>query len=57
MHYKYITYVYLTATKCERNYVKCRDGIQCVFHGFLCDGFNSCEDQSDEDEDFCKGKS
>ncbi|XP_071144358.1 very low-density lipoprotein receptor-like [Mytilus edulis] len=38
------------------DYVKCKDGLQCVNRGFLCDGDvkSDCRDKSDEDEYFCR---
>lgn len=46
----------LTETKCGEQFLKCKDGLQCVFNPDLCDGFNDCRDKSDEEEEFCKGK-
>ncbi|XP_052086479.1 atrial natriuretic peptide-converting enzyme-like [Mytilus californianus] len=41
-----------SATTCNDRYVKCKDGIECVYHKFLCDGGYDCGDKSDEDD--CK---
>ncbi|VDI63847.1 Hypothetical predicted protein, partial [Mytilus galloprovincialis] len=45
--------------ECANDYVKCRDGIQCINRKHLCDGTKwyskiDCADNSDEDPEFCK---
>ncbi|XP_071135911.1 low-density lipoprotein receptor-like [Mytilus edulis] len=35
--------------------IKCNDMIQCYPDNGLCDGHNSCNDGTDENESFCKG--
>ena len=37
--------------------MECPGGTQCISEILLCDGWNDCEDGSDEDEDFCTGLS
>ena len=41
---------------CSQGSVKCKDNIQCVRSYDLCNTYDNCNDNSDEDEDLCKGK-
>jgi len=49
-------YVYsLPVWPCQEGKAKCRDEIQCVSLEYFCDGYEHCEDGSDEDREICRG--
>jgi energy-converting hydrogenase Eha subunit B len=49
-------YVYsLPVWPCQEGKSKCRDEIQCVNLENFCDGYEHCEDGSDEDPELCRG--
>ena len=41
--------------ECQEGDVKCADGMQCINKYIICNKHNDCHDESDEDEDMCKG--
>ncbi|XP_071174741.1 low-density lipoprotein receptor 1-like isoform X1 [Mytilus edulis] len=44
----------VTENNCENGDIKCRDNVQCIRNRGLCNGYVQCNDQSDEDPDFCR---
>jgi hypothetical protein len=49
-------YLYLSDYTCDFPDVKCSNGLKCVNYLHLCDGFNDCDDGSDETLKMCTGK-
>jgi len=47
--------LYIPEYKCQEGQVKCADGIQCISKYDICNKYTDCNDESDEDEDMCKG--
>jgi hypothetical protein len=41
---------------CPRGRDKCMNGLQCIFLENFCDGYRHCDDNSDEDLQFCASK-
>lgn len=39
-----------TPVKCRIGFKPCKDGLECVMYGHVCDGQKDCEDGSDEEE-------
>lgn len=46
---------FVLAFTCPRGMIKCKDGLQCIRPSDRCDNRDDCNDNSDEDEDFCRG--
>ncbi|CAG2249125.1 LRP2 [Mytilus edulis] len=44
----------LSLSVAENNCEKCKDNVQCIPWGGLCNGHVHCDDQSDEDPEFCR---
>ena len=36
-------------------YVKCKDGLECIGEEYMCDGETTCNDNSDESPELCQG--
>jgi hypothetical protein len=46
---------YVSDFVCPDDSVKCKDNIQCIRSFNLCDTYKDCNDNSDEDEELCRG--
>ena len=49
-------YIFVSDVVCPDGSVKCKDNLQCIRSNSLCDIYKDCNDNSDEDEEFCRGK-
>ena len=49
-------FLYLSDYTCDFPDAKCSNGLKCVNYLHLCDGFNHCDDGSDETLKMCTGK-
>lgn len=47
---------FVSGRPCSEGHIKCNDGLQCIPDSSMCDGWARCNDESDEDENFCKGE-
>ena len=48
--------IFVLGRPCSEEHIKCNDGLQCIPDNSMCDGWARCNDESDEDESFCKGE-